>query len=334
MQRQKIHHLAIRGPDGRVVGIVATAPTCCGCTSIRPPPSRGGYLDAPTVLEQVVADARQGLPRLVHTLLEGGGRPADIARMAARVGDASADRLIELAVADLGPPPAEFAFLALGSQGRSEQTLVSDQDNAILYADPPAEQAAEAEAVRSWRWASSSRRGWNGPAMPCAGARRRPATRGGAGRHRHGGGTSPTGSAGQRRRTCWSSTPSSTSAAWRGRGSWPTFSSPRVDRADAARPAAVLHPPGPERAALQAAAGLLRPDPDRIGRRRRAGASNLKDAMMPIFVNFARLYALKHGRGRDEHAGPAGAARAAGRAEAVIPRRTDAGPGRCCCNCG
>jgi CBS domain-containing protein len=46
----------------------------------------------------------------------------------------------------LGAAPVPFAFLALGSQGRMEQTLLTDQDNAILFAspgDPAALAAAE-----------------------------------------------------------------------------------------------------------------------------------------------------------------------------------------------
>jgi CBS domain-containing protein len=37
------------------------------------------------------------------------------------------------------PPPVKFSWLALGSQGRSEQLLQTDQDNALLYEDVPEE---------------------------------------------------------------------------------------------------------------------------------------------------------------------------------------------------
>lgn len=37
------------------------------------------------------------------------------------------------------PPPVKFAWLALGSQGRSEQLLHTDQDNALVYEDVPEE---------------------------------------------------------------------------------------------------------------------------------------------------------------------------------------------------
>lgn len=52
-------------------------------------------------------------------------------------------RLLGLAEARLGPPPCRYAWLVLGSQGRGEQVLSSDQDSAIAYesghpADEPA----------------------------------------------------------------------------------------------------------------------------------------------------------------------------------------------------
>jgi CBS domain-containing protein len=50
--------------------------------------------------------------------------------------------LVELAMDELGPAPAPFAFVAMGSQGRQEQTLLTDQDNGIIYA-PVADVDAE-----------------------------------------------------------------------------------------------------------------------------------------------------------------------------------------------
>lgn len=47
--------------------------------------------------------------------------------------DALTVTLIDNAIRDLGPPPAPFTFLCLGSEGRGEMLLNSDQDNAIAY---------------------------------------------------------------------------------------------------------------------------------------------------------------------------------------------------------
>ncbi len=44
-------------------------------------------------------------------------------------------RSIELSILDLGSPPARFAFLSIGSQGRKEQLLLTDQDNILVFED-------------------------------------------------------------------------------------------------------------------------------------------------------------------------------------------------------
>ncbi|ABI57391.1 protein of unknown function DUF294, nucleotidyltransferase putative [Alkalilimnicola ehrlichii MLHE-1] len=54
--------------------------------------------------------------------------------------DALTRRLIVLAEAEMGTPaPGPWAWLACGSQGRGEQTVHTDQDNALVYGDdlPP-----------------------------------------------------------------------------------------------------------------------------------------------------------------------------------------------------
>jgi len=56
--------------------------------------------------------------------------------MLASICDAVTNRLIDLAIKDLGPPPGEFAFIGMGSQGRQEVTLVTDQDNGIIFSVP------------------------------------------------------------------------------------------------------------------------------------------------------------------------------------------------------
>ncbi|MFP4579168.1 MAG: DUF294 nucleotidyltransferase-like domain-containing protein [Candidatus Sumerlaeia bacterium] len=84
---------------------------------------------------EAIMDARKRLPRLVMSLVESGARPRNICRAISGVSHAVVHRLVEMGIAKLGPPPVRFAFLALGSEGREEQTLVTDQDNAIVYED-------------------------------------------------------------------------------------------------------------------------------------------------------------------------------------------------------
>ncbi len=48
-------------------------------------------------------------------------------------------RACELCEQEIGPPPAEYAMLVLGSAGRGESLLAMDQDNAIVMADSAGE---------------------------------------------------------------------------------------------------------------------------------------------------------------------------------------------------
>ena len=43
--------------------------------------------------------------------------------------------MLRIAEQELGPPPCEYAWVAMGSQGRSEQSAKSDQDNALLLSN-------------------------------------------------------------------------------------------------------------------------------------------------------------------------------------------------------
>ncbi|MBN2777625.1 MAG: cache domain-containing protein [Bacteroidales bacterium] len=51
------------------------------------------------------------------------------------ISDLICKRLIEKAIDKFGPAPADFCFITLGSEGRREQTLNTDQDNALIYSD-------------------------------------------------------------------------------------------------------------------------------------------------------------------------------------------------------
>ena len=53
--------------------------------------------------------------------------------------DSAIRRIIELTVNEIGQSPVSFAFICLGSEGRKEETIFTDQDNAIIYEDVPKE---------------------------------------------------------------------------------------------------------------------------------------------------------------------------------------------------
>ncbi len=76
--------------------------------------------------------------------------PMVIAQLVARLNDTLLRTAVRWAEAELGPAPAPWAWLALGSEGRMEQTLLTDQDNALVFAD-------EGTASRGWYQALADR---------------------------------------------------------------------------------------------------------------------------------------------------------------------------------
>ena len=73
------------------------------------------------------------LPGIVSLFLESGVYAEHIMQICTAISDAIMRRVVELAIEKTGPPPAAFSFFTLGSEGREEQTLKTDQDNAIAY---------------------------------------------------------------------------------------------------------------------------------------------------------------------------------------------------------
>jgi len=151
MRESDVDHLLVRDESGRVVGIVRNRDLLLFHRySLAVLTQEIRHAGSP----EAVAAARGGLPRLVKVLVEGGARARSITRAVTAVTDAAVVRLIELAGEEYGPPPARFAFIALGSEGREEQTLATDQDHAIIFEDvpPEAEDAVRAHFLKVGRF--------------------------------------------------------------------------------------------------------------------------------------------------------------------------------------
>lgn len=92
-------------------------------------------------------DKWNNVPEIIHQLL-GRGVNAEIAnQVITTVADTIAIKVIEKVIKEIGQPPAKFVFMVTGSEGRKEQTLMTDQDNAIIYEDKANEQR---ELVREY----------------------------------------------------------------------------------------------------------------------------------------------------------------------------------------
>ncbi|MBA4408324.1 MAG: hypothetical protein C0397_02735 [Odoribacter sp.] len=70
---------------------------------------------------------------LIIPLINSGITIRYVTNMTSSFSDAVICRIIELTTDKLGPPPVDFSFICLGSEGRQEETLFTDQDNAIIY---------------------------------------------------------------------------------------------------------------------------------------------------------------------------------------------------------
>lgn len=75
------------------------------------------------------------LARMAQDLVEADLDAHAVSYALAISNDALTGRLLRLAETRLGPPPSPYAWLALGSAGRREEALHSDQDNAVVYRD-------------------------------------------------------------------------------------------------------------------------------------------------------------------------------------------------------
>ena len=88
---------------------------------------------AETVADMPAVTAR--IPALLAQLIGAHNAHEVVTRLITDVADTVTRRLLALAEKELGPAPVPYLWLACGSQGRQEQTGVSDQDNCIMLDD-------------------------------------------------------------------------------------------------------------------------------------------------------------------------------------------------------
>jgi len=82
-----------------------------------------------------IGKVTERLPDLLAQLVGAGNPHEVVTRLITDIADAATRRLLVLAEQVFGPPPVPYLWLACGSQGRQEQTGVSDQDNCLIIDD-------------------------------------------------------------------------------------------------------------------------------------------------------------------------------------------------------
>lgn len=129
-----VHHLPVI-EDGQPVGVVTTG-DLLRLAQANPVYLAARISRAPDA--DAVAQLAEQVPAIVGEFVRRGTAPQDIGRVVTATADAATRRLIALAEDELGPPPAAYCWVGLGSQARGELGVVSDQDNALVLSDAAA----------------------------------------------------------------------------------------------------------------------------------------------------------------------------------------------------
>jgi CBS domain-containing protein len=88
-------------------------------------------------------NVRSKLTELIQASLQKNIPLTHVSNIAGEITLAIIRRSVELAILDLGSPPARFAWLSIGSQGRKEQLLPTDQDSMLVFEDVAGEKYRE-----------------------------------------------------------------------------------------------------------------------------------------------------------------------------------------------
>jgi len=132
MMSSSIHHLAVE-QKGNIIGVVTSHDIML---------LQG---NSPYSLFKEIGKQRdirglyplsQKIPEMIRNLIKEGAKAGNIARMISILNDHILERLLTLLEDEMGAPPVDYCWLLMGSEGRREQTFKTDQDNAIIYADP------------------------------------------------------------------------------------------------------------------------------------------------------------------------------------------------------
>jgi len=131
MLEENIHHLVVT-EEGRIIGVISATDLLL----------LQGH--NPVYLRSLIEKAGESLVHvnyaeeignLVRTLDQSGLAATRISQLISSLNDALVKRFVAAAIDRLGPAPTPFAWIVFGSEGRLEQTLLTDQDNGLVFQD-------------------------------------------------------------------------------------------------------------------------------------------------------------------------------------------------------
>ncbi|MFV0292867.1 MAG: DUF294 nucleotidyltransferase-like domain-containing protein [Paracoccus sp. (in: a-proteobacteria)] len=131
MMERRIGHLPVVD-DGRFVGMI-TQTDLTRMQAVSTSVLIHDVVQARSVDDMASVTAR--IPDLLAGLVGAHQRHEVVTRLITDIADAVTRRLLAMAETRFGPPSAPYLWAACGSQGRQEQTGVSDQDNILILSD-------------------------------------------------------------------------------------------------------------------------------------------------------------------------------------------------------
>jgi CBS domain-containing protein len=148
MSRQGVSHLLVT-EDDRLVGIISEHDFQMEVGSS--PIGVIGDIDKSQSVEELLS-TRARIDQVREMLLRQGGSVKKMVELVTELNDRVTLKLLELTEWEmekegLGRSPVPYCWMALGSEGRREQTLRTDQDNALTFAHVPTENEEE---VKGW----------------------------------------------------------------------------------------------------------------------------------------------------------------------------------------
>ena len=144
MEQAGVRHMAVEDASGAITAVVdkealIRSPRYAPLVVLRD-------IARATSVEEVARRCERTVP-LAAGLLGSTSLPRPVNSTLTSVYDAASVRLLELALEDLGPAPAPFAWISFGSQGRGEVHLTSDQDSGLVFGVP---EGSDAEELGAW----------------------------------------------------------------------------------------------------------------------------------------------------------------------------------------
>ena len=133
MMQANVHHLPITRND-ELAGLVARSDFMR--VETEHPLYLVNDLGKQNTVEGLVETCAR-LPALLGRLIASEATGEQLGRFITAITDAATRQLLRIGERELGPPPSPYAWVALGSQARHEQSAKSDQDNAMIIGGDP-----------------------------------------------------------------------------------------------------------------------------------------------------------------------------------------------------